>query len=88
MEDKNVLMMQVEMQNKIIFRQWILILILSIAIVGMFIYECQFEEVVTTTETITQEASSDGSGNISLQNINGDCYGESKADDNKYDNKK
>lgn len=88
MEDKNVLMMQVEMQNKIIFRQWILILLLSIAIVGMFIYECQFEEVVTTTETITQEASSDGSGNISLQNINGDYYGERKADDNKHDNKK
>lgn len=32
--------------EKIIFRQWITILILALALVGMFIYEAQFEEVV------------------------------------------
>ena len=67
---------------------WIIVLVLIVALLGTnagwIYYESQFEEVVTNTETVTQEATADGSGEIRL--IGGDYYGESKADDNQNDN--
>jgi hypothetical protein len=60
--------------EKIIFRQWITILILALALIGMFIYEAQFEEVV-----ITAEQSADG--NSSNYAIGGDYFvGEAESD--------
>lgn len=72
-------------------RQWIIILVLIIALIGtnaFWIYrDSQYVDVVTTTETITQEATSDGDSDINLQNIRGDFYGgENKTDSNQNNN--
>ena len=46
------------------------ILIIGMAI-GFLIYESQFEDVVTTTQTVTQDTGSEGGTNT----FNGDFYG-------------
>ena len=70
--------------ERTIKRLWIVIILLIVLLVGtnaMWIYyESQFEDVVTT---VTQEAESDGDGNISLRNIGGDYYG-GESETNSY----
>ena len=72
--------------ERVNLRLWIVVLVLIVALVGTnvgwLIYESQFEDLVTTTQTISQEASTDGNGNINLQNVGGDYGIESKANDN------
>ena len=68
--------------NKRMFRLNILLVILLFASwVGFFVYESQFEDVVTT-ETQEVEQHADGSGNNSF--VGGDIYGisESQNDQN------
>lgn len=72
-------------------KQFIIILVLIVALIGSnagwIWHESQYEDVVTSTQTITQEASSDGDSDINLQGVGGDYYGgESKADDNQNNN--
>lgn len=59
---------------------WVVILVLIVALIasnaGWIYYENSFEDVV-----VTQEAVTDGSNEIHLQNIGGDYYGgESETD--------
>lgn len=66
---------------------WIIILVLIVALIGTnagwIWFESQWNYVDTTTQTITQEAISDGDSDISIQGVGGDYYGgESKTDDN------
>lgn len=65
-------------------RMWIVILVLIVALLGTnagwIYYESQFEDVVTSTETVTQEATADSDSEIRL--IGGDYYGESETDSN------
>lgn len=70
-------------------RMWIVILVLIVALLGTnagwIYYESQFEDVVTSTETVTQEATADRDGEIRL--IGGDYYGDkSEADSNQNNN--
>ena len=70
---------------------WIVILVLIVALVGSnagwIWYESQWNYVDTTTQTIQQEATSDGDGAITIQGIGGDYFGgESKTDNNNNDN--
>lgn len=69
-------------------RMWIVILVLIVALLGTnagwIYYEAQFEDVVTSTETVTQEATADDDSEIRL--IGGDYYGESEADSNQDNN--
>ena len=64
---------------------WVVIIILVVALIGSnagwIYYENQFEDVVTNTQTVTQEATSDGDSDIILRNIGGNYYGrESETD--------
>lgn len=66
-------------QERTIKRLWILGILLAMLLVmtnaGWLWYESQFEYY-----EITQEATADGSSDISLQNVSGDYYGgQSKA---------
>lgn len=72
-------------------RLWIVVIILIVALLGTnagwIWFESQWNYVDTTTQTITQEATSDGNSEINLQGVGGDYYGgESKADDNQNNN--
>ena len=69
-------------------RLWVVVIILVVALIGTnagwLWYESQWQYVESSTQTVTQEAQTDGDGSINLQNVGGDYYGnESKADDNK-----
>ena len=69
-------------------RMWIVILVLIVALLGTnagwIYYESQFEDVVTNTETVTQEATADGDGEIRL--IGGDYYGDKSETDGNQNN--
>lgn len=70
---------------------WIVILVLILALIGTnagwLWYESQYEDTVTTTQTVTQEAMSDGNSDIILKSIGGDYYGgESETDYNNDNN--
>lgn len=66
-------------------RLWILSIILIVALVGTnagwIIYESQYEDVVTTTQTVEQQTD-DGGSNYVGDFISGDKYGEAKGDKN------
>ena len=71
--------------ERVTIRLWIVILVLIVALIGTnagwIWYESQFEEVVTNTETVTQEATADGNSDIKF--IGGDYYvGEGETDNN------
>lgn len=73
--------------ERVTVRLWIVILVLIVSLIGTnagwIYYESQWAYVETSTQTITQEATSDGDSDINLQNIGGDYYGgESKTDNN------
>lgn len=76
--------------ERINLRLWIVILVLIVALVGTnvgwLIYESQFTEVMSTTQTVSQEASTDGDGAITLQHIGGNYVGESETNDNNNSN--
>lgn len=77
-------MARMERVNK---KLWVVILVLIVALVGTnagwIYFESQWEYVDTTTQTVTQEATSDGDSDISMQSIGGDYYGgESETDSN------
>lgn len=72
-------------------RLWVVVIILIVALLGTnagwIWFESQWNYVDTTTQTITQEATSDGDSDISIQGVGGDYYGrESKTDDNQNNN--
>ena len=64
-------------------RLWVVVIILIVALLGTnagwIWYESQFEDIVTTTQTVTQETK-DGGDNIVGDFIGGDYNG--KTDDN------
>lgn len=64
-------------------RLWIVILVLIILLAGWIWYESQFEDVVTTTQTVTQDTGS-GNGNNTFTGdfIGGDYYGEANSNTN------
>lgn len=68
-------------------RLWIVILVLIILLAGSngawIWYESQFEDVVTTTQTVTQDTGS-GNGNNTFTGdfIGGDYYGEANSNTN------
>lgn len=75
--------------ERVTIRLWIVIIVLIVALLGTnagWIYwETQYEDVVTSTETVTQEATADGDSDIRF--IGGDYYGgESETDSNQNDN--
>lgn len=97
MEDKDTLMRwvhesEVARLERVIKRLWILCIIIFVAFVvsnAMWIrYENQYEDIVTTEKTITQDAtSSDGGDAIVNAVIDGAIEdGESKTDGNSQDN--
>ena len=97
MEDKDTLMRwvhesEVARLERVIKRLWILCIIIFVAFVvsnAMWIrYENQYEDVITTEKTITQDAtSSDGGDAIINAVIDGAIEdGESKTDSNSQDN--
>jgi hypothetical protein len=72
-------------------RLWIVVIILIVALIGTnagwLWWDSQFEDSVTTTQTVTQEATSDGDSDIVIKSVGGDYYGgESEADHNNDNN--
>lgn len=97
MDDKDTLMRwvhesEVARLERVIKRLWILCIIIFVAFVlsnAMWIrYESQYEDVITTEKTITQDAtSSDGGDAIINAVIDGTIEdGESKTDGNSQNN--
>ena len=65
-------------------RLWIIVILLIVALIGTnagwLVYESQYEDSVTT-QTVTQEATSDGDSDIVIKSVGGDYYGgESETD--------
>lgn len=74
--------------ERTVVRLWIVVLVLIVALLGTnagwIYYESQFEDVVTSTETVTQEATADRDGEIRL--IGGDYYGDKSETDSNQNN--
>lgn len=73
--------------KKQIFRLWVVILCLIITIitgvVSFFIYESQFEQEETTTETSWSYAEASGE-NAAINNVQGDQYNDQATRNNYY----
>ncbi len=88
MEDKDTLMRwihesEVARLERVIKRLWILCIIIFVAFVvsnAMWIrYENQFEDVVTETQTVTQDSGDGGSNTFTGDFISGDYNGETNG---------
>lgn len=88
MDDKDTLMRwvhesEVARLERVIKRLWILCIIIFVAFVvsnAMWIrYENQYEDVVTETQTVTQESGDGGSNTFTGDFISGDYNGETNS---------
>lgn len=92
MEDKNIPAYALDIinanHNSTLNKLWVLVFVLVILLVGTnagwLVYESRYEDVVTATQTVTQD-----SGNGGNNTFTGDFYGggeDGKTDNNKNGN--
>ena len=74
--------------EKINTRLWIAVLVLIVALIGTNAYwiynESQYEDVVTATQTVTQESDGEGNNTFTGDFVGGDYYGETDSNKNSH----